>query len=373
MPVDSPVDNCSAATAADALCRLALCLGLLASLAPAAGARAQDTGATDSGSVQVRTTALRRGSLPRQVSAYGTMQPDPVGRDSAVAPVAAVVERVYVREGEAIRAGSPLVRLRPTPESSVGYVQAVSALRVASDSLQHTQRLLAQHLATAQQLAEAEKSLGDARATLDALQTQGAGGPRLLRAPFDGLIMHVSVSSHQWVAEGAALLDLARLSGLVLVAGVPPDNATDIAVGDPASVLPLGGIARYAAHVVSRGAVIDGGSGLTLVLVAFDGQPLPAGQAARAIITTGTVTGYIVPHSAVLLDDTGQSYVVQSQGGVAHRVPVRVLAGQDDQSAIDGPLDANAPLVLAGNYQAEEGMRLTATAVPAAAPASRTR
>jgi membrane fusion protein, multidrug efflux system len=273
-----------------------------------------------------------------------------------------------VRAGEAVRAGDPLVSLRPAPETGVAYAQAVSALRVANDSLQHTQRLLGEHLATAQQLTEAQKAVTDARVALQALESQGAGGPSVLRAPFDALVMHVTATGNQWVAEGTALLDLARAAGLILEAAVPPADAADIATGDVASVVPLGTTLQYPARVISRGAVIDADSGLIPVRVALSTHALPAGQSARAIITVGTVTGYLVPHSAVLLDDTGQSYVVQAVNAVARVVHVRVLAQQGDESAIDGPLQAGAPLVLAGNYQAEDGMHLRTGPAPPTAP-----
>ncbi len=124
---------------------------------------------------------------------------------------------------------------------------------------------------------------------------------------------------------------------------MPPEEAADIAVGDAVSVVPLGASAPLAAQVVSRSAIIDAGSGLVAIRIALDGPALTAGQSARATVTVGRVKGYIVPHSAVLLDDTGNSYVVQAIGGIAHVVHVRVLAQQDDQSAIDGPLQADAP------------------------------
>jgi hypothetical protein len=123
--------------------------------------------------------------------------------------------------------------------------------------------------------------------------------------------------------------------------------------------------AAYPGRVLDRSAMIDAESGTIAVRLALLGRTLLAGQSARVTITTGSVAGYLVPHSAVLLDDNGSSYVVQAVGGVAHEVAVRVLAQQGPVSAIDGPLDAAAPLVLAGNYQVEEGMRLVTSAATA--------
>src|SRR5262249_39760869 len=88
------------------------------------------------------------------------------------------------------------------------------------------------------------------------------------------------------------------------------------------------------------------------------------GQTAQAAITTGSVEGYVVPHSAILVDDNGDTYVVQTQKMVAKSVHVQVLGAHDDQNVIQGPLDASAPVVVQGNHQHQDGMkvRLTQTA-----------
>ena len=59
-----------------------------------------------------------------------------------------------------------------------------------------------------------------------------------------------------------------------------------------------------------------------------------------------------------MVDDAGASYVVQAVNGTARKVAVRVLGAQGDNAVIDGSLDAAAPLVLAGNYQLENGMKV---------------
>jgi hypothetical protein len=45
---------------------------------------------------------------------------------------------------------------------------------------------------------------------------------------------------------------------------------------------------------------------------------------------------------------------------IAKRVPVRILGATGDQDVVDGTLDASAPVVLAGNYQLKDGMKMHA-------------
>jgi RND family efflux transporter MFP subunit len=240
----------------------------------------------------------------------------------------------------------------------LAYSQAESALRVASDLVARTRNMVQQHLATAQQLADAEKSQGDAKAALAALQAQGAGGANTLKAPFRAVVTAIATSPGAIVSDGTALLSLASPGALVLRAGVIPAEAASIAAGDSATIKAVGQSSSLTGKVVLRGAMVDPGSGTIPIEIAVPAGKFLPGQAAVATITTGEVAGYIVPHEAILVDDQGRPYVVQAANMTAKRVPVRILDAAGDQDIVDGPLDTSAPLVLAGNYQLKDGMKM---------------
>ena len=65
----------------------------------------------------------------------------------------------------------------------------------------------------------------------------------------------------------------------------------------------------------------------------------------------GEITGWIVPHDAVLMDDKG-AYLFQVAGTTASRVNVRV-AGTAGAATTSwkGMLDPHRPVVVQGNYQ----------------------
>lgn len=309
-------------------------------------------------SVQVQLTQLKKGSLPRTVTVYGTIEASASAVRNVMAPAAAVVEEIYVRQGEAVEDGASLVRLSPNPATQAAYAQAELALRVASDGVARTRNMVQQHLATAQQLADAEKSQGDARATLAALQAQGAAGANVLKAPFRAVVMAISTSPGMIVSEGTPLLSLAGPSALVLKAGVIPAEAASIAVDDATTVTALGEQKNHSAKVSLRGAMVDPATGMIPIEIDLPPSRFLPGEAAIAKITTGQVTGYIVPHDAILVDDKGYPYVVQALNMTAKQVPVRVLGSERDQDVVEGKLDASAPLVLAGNYQLKDGMKM---------------
>ena len=86
------------------------------------------------------------------------------------------------------------------------------------------------HLATRQQLVDAEKSQSDARAALAALQAQGADGPHILRAPSTARSSPgCRPAPGALVALGAALhRSRPSRTALVLMAGAVPAQAAGV-------------------------------------------------------------------------------------------------------------------------------------------------
>jgi RND family efflux transporter MFP subunit len=333
------------------LLRAGFSLAVVMGLALVAQAQTEPT-------VLVQLTTLRKGSLPQIVTAYGRVQAGAPASQTIMAPLSAVVESVDVRPGQTVAQGAPLLRLAPSPPAAASYTQAESTVRVATDLVTRTRSMVAQHLATAQQVADAEKARSDARATLDALKAQGADGPKILRAPFPAIVTALSTTPGAIVAEGATLIQLARPQGLVLQVGLVPDEASSVAAGDNVTITPIGGGPPLQGTVSLRGSVVQATDGLIPVDVTIPLGKLFVGEMAEANITTGQLTGYVVPHEAVLVNDQGQTYVVQSMNLTARKVPVHVVGAQGVEDVIAGTLDPAAPLVVAGNHQLDDGMKM---------------
>ena len=314
--------------------------------------------ADDSVSVLVRTVPLVRGSLPRTIVVYGRARPAPDARLALMAPVAARVAAVYVHTGQSVAKGAALLALVPTPTTAAAYQAAVSTERVARDALLRTRQLLVARLATETQVAAAAKTESDARATLAALRAQGAAGLTTLRAPAAAVVTTLSAIPQSIVTEGSPLVELARTRSLVLVADAMPGQALEVTAGDPVSVAPIGARGTFAARVAIRGAAADPATGLVPIDIPVPAGRMLPGEAAEATITVAVVAGFVVPHAAVLVNERGATYLVQVEAGVAKLVPVHVAVAGGDRDVVSGALDPRAPIVLAGAYQLQDGMKV---------------
>jgi membrane fusion protein, multidrug efflux system len=322
----------------------------------------EPTLADDGGGVTVtaRLIPLQQGSLPTTVTTYGRVVPSQKARETLSAPVATRVGKVEVREGERVGRGTPLVTLLPSPETRASYKQAELALKVARRLLARSRQLAVAHLETAAQLAQDEQKEADARTALEALHQEGANGPNTLKAPFDAVITNIAAGSGAFVAQGAPVIELARPAGLVFKTGVVPAQATEINNGDEATITPFSGSGTFHGKVVLRGSVVSTLNGLVPIEISLADSPLLTGEMGKVVINTGVKQGYVVPHEAVLLNTSGQTYIVQSIHDVARLVPVTVVTSQDDRDLVQGDLVAGAPVVGTGNYQLANGTKIRA-------------
>lgn len=309
-------------------------------------------------SVLVTLARVQPGSQPRTISTYGTVQADPSTSWVAAAPASASVTRLFVRLGETVEPKAALVELTANPQARAAFAAAQSALEAASVRLRRTHELYAQFLATNQDLADAKKAQSDARAALAALQALGSGGSKTLTAPFRAVVTQIDTSTGSLVAEGTSLLELAPPDSLILRVGAVPSDAIAIAPGNAVSIHPVGTDLRLSARVSARGGMVSPIDGLVPIDIALPNNSLLPGQTAEATITTTVVRGFVVPHRSVLIDDAGRPYIVQVVNRLARLVPVRILDENSTRDVVDGKVDPDAPVVLTGAHQLQNGMRV---------------
>lgn len=307
------------------------------------------------GSVLVETQPTKQGTIADTLAAYGTAVPAINGGMTMSVQAEGRVMHIAVTPGEAVQKGQTLMEFHLSAAASSTYAQAVTALKTAKEEQVRITRLLSQQLATRDQKALADKAAADAQAALDALERETGGKPQqTLVAPFDGVVAAIPVNQGDRVAAGAALVTITRSNGLVVTCGVEPSEVKRLKLGQTVRIKPLSGDAEAIEGKLSR---IDKSLNPKTRLVDADvvvDDELIQGQAFRAQIEVGELKGWIVPRDAVLDDDEG-TYVFQVAGDKAKRIKVKRIGNDDENAAVEGPLDPKLEVVAVGNYQLEDG------------------
>lgn len=322
---------------------------------PAASTTADGTAADRAPSALVTTVLPRRGTLPATIGAYGSVAPSQTGTQSISVAQPGEIAALLVTTGSVVRQGQPLLRFVTAPSARAAYRQAADALAAARAQRASAAALLAQKLATRDQLVLADKAVADASSALAALAADGAGiGTRTLAAPFSGVVTAVAVATGDRPAAGAPLLTVARSGAMVVTVGVEPWQRAGLRVGAPASLKRLSGGPQLSARVARIDGALNPVTRLIDVDLAFAADALVPGESLEAAIETGQVAGWVVPHNAVVTAD-GAAHVFQAVGGKAHAVPVRVLLTGVDADVVAGPVDPRHGLIVAGAYQVADG------------------
>ena len=336
--------------------------GLLsAAMASLAGghARARDDaapGKPPDASVLVHVVPARTGSMADLVTAYGSAT---YSLDSIVTLSLQQDGRVIgidVTPGETVSAGQTLIEFGASAETASSFLQAQTALSLAQVQRKHAAQLLAQHLATRDQLAQADKAVLDAKSSLDALRREGAGNARQsLAAPFDGLVQTVPVARGQRVQPGTPLVTVARGGGMMVTVGIEPAQLARVHPGQEVSLAPLAGGAALPGKILRLDGQLDPRTRMVDVDISLPAAGgMLAGEAARAEITVGSFQGWLVPRAAITQEGHDLA-IYQLAGDHAVRVPILLKAERGDQDLVTGGLDAQRPVVTEGAYQLTDG------------------
>jgi membrane fusion protein (multidrug efflux system) len=308
----------------------------------------------------VQTQPLRQYDLTDQLPCYGTVILDPENVISINFPRAGQITRLMVSQGEMVKKGRPLLEFQTSPQDSVGYVQAQSAVDLARHELTRLQSLAAEQLATRSQIAQAQKALIDAEATLAAQKKLGTDREKeLLLAPFDGLVNDLKVVQWERIQMGMMALQLARTDGLLVVLGIEPEDRTKVKPGTLVQVTSVfdgsirgsGMIRKVHGMVNPQTKLVD----VTVDLKNYQAAPLMPGMSVRGDIILNQYRGPAVPRQAVLKDDQG-AYVFVVREGRACRVRVKTGIESEGLVGITGPFRKNDRVVVLGNYELKDGM-----------------
>jgi RND family efflux transporter MFP subunit len=315
-------------------------------------------------SAVVKTAWARQQTLSDVLTAFGQVTP---GLDVAISfPRAGQVSRLLVIPGQRVQRGTPLVTLTSDPTARLAYTQASNAVDFAQGEVRRIQELFALQLATQSQVDGARRALRDAEATL-ATQRQlgGADGSATLAAPFDGVVDSVAVAQGDRVQPGAVIMQIGHTDILRVRLGVEPADSRLVRVGIPVTLSLLDDSTRRVTVVITeRQGLLDPKTQLidavAMVPATRAGYLVP-GMHVRATIEVGQHSSLAVPRAAVLTDSAG-AYLFQVSSGRARRVNVAQGVESNGMLAVSGPVDSLLPVVVLGNYELQDGMRVRAAA-----------
>jgi HlyD family secretion protein len=355
--------------------------------------------------IDVQTAIVGTGPLETTVDADGTTRV--VERFEVAAPVGGHLDRIAIREGDAVDAGAPLARIVPLPLDPRSSEQARARVGMAAALLQEAEARVAQsasaqaqaertaerirrvavegglstetleraelemqlaqrdHQAARSRVRAATAELSAARAAL--LDGSTARSAVVVVAPAAGRVLRVYRTSETAVAAGTPLVEIGDAATLEIVTDVLSTDAVRIREGAPVRVRDWGGDGVLDARVrrvepagFTKLSALGVEEQRVNVVAELHAVPPGLGDGFRVraqIVTWARPEVLRVP--VATLFRTGEDWsVFVADGGRARQRAVRIGARGAEQAEVLSGLGAGEAVILFPSDQVHDGARI---------------
>lgn len=351
--------------------RLAVALHVLLLVGVAACDRggAPSSAASPPPPMAVSTATLQKKPLEQASGFIATIRSI---RSSTVQPeVEGVVTRIFVKSGDRVRLGAPLVQIKPDKQEAT--VRSTEASRAAVEAdvqywTQQVKRLEALVTAGAisrQEFDQAQNSLRTAQARLSALNAQVNEQQVELQyyrvaAPQAGVVGDIPIRTGDRVTKSTVITTIDDNSALEAYIQVPIDRSPDLRLGLPVQILDADGKVLATNPVTFVAPRVDDATQTVLIKSLLREAPptIRTQQFVRARIVWRTTDGVTIPLTAVTrINGKYFCFVVDkaNNGTVARQRPIEVgeLIG-NDYVVLSG-LSAGEQVIVSGIQKLGDG------------------
>jgi membrane fusion protein, multidrug efflux system len=305
-------------------------------------------------------TVARRANMIDGVAITGTLRP--IETVDVRARIEGVLQGVFVREGDYVRAGQLLARFESSGQEST--LQSAAAERAAAQGdlataewrLTQSEQLFKQGAIAEEELRSSRAAVGAARAKLAAANSQVRSSSLNRRdtrvlAPTSGTVEKRFVETGEHLNTGGQLFTVVRNDILELAAAVPEKQANSVARGQSVQFSANG--QSFEGRVARLSPTVDPASRSITVYVQV---PNPTGALKGGTFATGTVlsrtisNALVIPVSALRQSPRGGQIVYKVVQGSVDTATVRVGI-VDDRTGIAEALSgvADGDSLVSGN------------------------
>jgi RND family efflux transporter MFP subunit len=281
------------------------------------------------------------------------------------------ITRIFVKSGDHVKAGTPLLQIDPLKQEATLSSQEASRaaqeanLRYAKISLERTQKLFDAGVSSKQELDNAQTAYDAALAQMKALDEQVRQQRVELHyysvaAPMDGIVGDIPVRMGDRVTVSTLLTTVDEPGALEAYIYVPADRARNLKVGLPVRLVDNAGNAAGETRLTFVSPQVDTDTQTVLAKAAVENSQgkLRIAQQVRAQITWGTHEGPVIPVLAVQRIN-GQFFafvaVNEGKGAVARQRLVKLGDTIGNDFAVLEGLKPGEHIIVSGTQFLQDG------------------
>jgi RND family efflux transporter MFP subunit len=319
--------------------------------------------------IDVKTVTLEAKPVPQTSDFVASVRSL---RSTTIQPqVDGFIRQIFVRAGDRVRAGQPLVQIDPDREQAAATVTQTQRaareadLALAKQQLDRVEKLFAAGAVARASVDEAEATHKSAEAQLNAIQSQIRESQVRLNyyrvtAPTAGIIGDIPVRQGDSVTPSTIITTLDQGDGLEVYVNVPLEQATQLRPGLPVELLGPDGEVLASNPITFIAPRADDATQSVLVRAMLRQAPpsLRVMQYVRARVVWNNDPSLVVPLVAVNRIG-GQSFVFVAeqgqQGSVARQRPISLgeIVGED--YVVRGGLKAGERVIVSNVQKIGDG------------------
>jgi RND family efflux transporter MFP subunit len=294
-------------------------------------------------------------------------------RSSTVQPeVEGVVTRIFVKSGDRVGLGAPLVQIKPDKQEATVRSTEANRAGVEADvqywreQAKRLESLVAAGAISRQEFDQAQNSLRSAEARLQALNAQ-VNEQRVeleyyrVVAPQAGVVGDISIRTGDRVTKSTMITTIDDNSSLEAYIQVPIDRSPDLRLGLPVQILDADGNVMATNPITFVAPRVDDATQTVLVKSALREVPATVRtlQFVRSRIVWRSDDGLTIPITAVTrISGKYFCYVVDKGNGgtVARQRPVEVGELQGNDYVVISGVAAGDQLIVSGIQKLADGV-----------------
>ena len=285
------------------------------------------------------------------------------------------ITRIFVKSGERVAAGTPLLQIDPLRQEAVVNSQEASRaaqeanLRYAKISLERAKKLFDTGVISKQELDNAQTGYDAALSQLKASEEQVRQQTVQLHyysvtSPMDGIVGDIPVRMGDRVTVSTLLTTVDEPGALEAYIYVPAERAKNLKLGLPVRLLDAAGQAGIETRLSFVSPQVDTATQTVLAKAMLENRQakLRIEQQVRAQITWGTHEGPVIPVLAVQRIN-GQFFafvsVNEGKGTVARQKPLKLGEVVGNDFAVLEGVKSGDHVIVSGTQFLQDGMPVT--------------
>lgn len=302
--------------------------------------------------IPVRVIKLEKTDVHGEIQASGQFTTD--DETNLSFKTGGVIQKIFVKEGDAIRQGQLLATLNLT-EINAQVSQARLAFEKASRDYERISNLHRDSVATLEQFQNAKTGLDVASQQYEAARFNRSYSE--IRALRDGFVLRKMASEGQVITSGTPVLQTngASKGKWLLKIGVSAKEWSTIALNDKAIIYTDANADQsFPAYVSRKSEGTDPFTGSFTIELTLKGKApsfIATGMFGKAVITPShTVHAWSIPYDALLDGDAQSGYVfITNDMKTAHKAEVTVMDIDKDRVQVTSGLENAKALIISGS------------------------